>query len=80
MLTVSLFACFSQAGAMPVLSSNDPPQCISPVEKAGYWRDGYGYGYWGHGYYLSHGCYRPYHRPSGYGYGPYHRYGYNWRY
>jgi hypothetical protein len=46
-LTVSLFACFSQAGAMPVLSSNVSPNIASPVEKASYWRHGYGYGYWG---------------------------------
>ncbi len=52
-LTVSLFACFSQAGAMPVLSSNVSPNIASPVEKASYWRHGYGYGYWGHGYYLT---------------------------
>ena len=82
-LIVSLFACFSQAGAMPVLPSNDSPNIASAVEKAGYYGHRYG-GYYGgyHPYYRHWGGYG-YYRPYGYygwGYHPYHRYGYNWRY
>jgi hypothetical protein len=79
-LTVSLFACFSQAGAMPVLSSNDSPNIASPIEKAGYYGHRYGgyypyYRHWG-----GYGYYQPYYGHYGYGYWPHHRYGYNWRY
>lgn len=75
-LAVCLLASFGQAGAMPALSPNDSTNIASPVEKAGYWRHGYGYHpyrYWG-----GYGYYRPY-RHYGYGY-RYHRYGNNWRY
>jgi hypothetical protein len=45
-LTASLFACFSQAGAMPGLSQNYSPNLTSSVEKAGYYDHHYG-GYYG---------------------------------